>query len=98
MSKVFKNQPNGTQKKIINNEFIKLLDDYDRQTAIADMCVLRFYEGYGMKRLKRHLKRLVEFQKMIRERYEACEDDVPSICEIKLRDSGINIDELFKEG
>lgn len=60
------------------------------------MCVLRFDEGYGMKRLKRHLKRLVEFQKTIRERYEACEDDVSSILEIKLRDSGIDIDKLFE--
>lgn len=96
MSKVVKNQLNANQKKTINNEFLKLLDDYDRQTAIADMCVLRFDEGYGMKRLKRHLKRLIEFQKTIRERYEACEDDVSSICEIRLRESGIDVDELFR--
>jgi hypothetical protein len=31
------------------------------------------------------------------DRYEATDGEVPDICEMKLRDSGINIDEFLKE-
>ena len=31
------------------------------------------------------------------DRYEVKQEDIPNICEIQLRESGINLDELLKE-
>ena len=41
--------------------------------------------------------KLAEMQITTIDRYEATDGDVPSICEIKLRDSGINVEEFLKE-
>lgn len=94
------NQPNAAQRKALRQEcvkeFDKLLADYDKQTALQNLYVLRFKCGFGMKRLKRHLAYMKEIQDFVRNRYEAIDDEVPSICEIRLRESGIDIDELFE--
>ena len=101
MSKVFKNQPNANQKKTLHQEcvkeFDKLLADYNRQVALQVLYILRFDFGFGQERLKRFSDRLAEMQITTIDRYEATDGDVPEICEIKLRDSGINVEEFLKE-
>ena len=95
------NQPNATQRKALRaecvKEFDKLLADYNRQVALQVLHILRFDFGFGQQRLKQFSDKLAQMQIKTINRYEATDSDVPDICEIQLRDSGINIDELLKE-
>lgn len=95
------NQPNAAQRKALRaecvKEFDKLLADYNRQVALQVLYILRFDYGFGQERLKRFSDRLAEMQITTIDRYEATDGDVPAICEIKLRESGINVEELLKE-
>ena len=95
------NQPNAAQRKALRaecvKEFDKLLADYNRQVALQVLYILRFDFGFGQERLKRFSDRLAEMQITTIDRYEATDGDVPDICEIKLRDSGINVEEFLKE-
>lgn len=59
--------------------------------------ILRFDFGFGQERLKRFSDKLAKMQITTIDRYEATDGDVPDICEIKLRDSGINVEEFLKE-
>lgn len=95
------NQPNAAQRKALYQEcvkeFDKLLADYNRQVALQVLYILHFEEGYGQKRLKRFSDRLAEMQIKTIDRYEATDGEVPDICEIKLREAGIDVDEFLKE-
>ena len=95
------NQPNASQRKALRaecvKEFDKLLTDYNRQVALQVLYILRFDFGFGQERLRRFSDKLAEMQITTIDRYEATDGDVPSICEIKLRDSGINVEEFLKE-
>lgn len=95
------NQPNAAQRKALRSEcvkeFDKLLADYNRQVALQVLYILRFDFGFGQERLKRFSDKLAEMQITTIDRYEATDGDVPDICEIKLRDSGINVEEFLKE-
>lgn len=99
--RIHNNQPNATQRKALRaecvKEFDKLLADYNRQVALQVLYILRFDFGFGQERLRRFSDKLAEMQITTIDRYEATDGDVPSICEIKLRDSGINVEELLKE-
>lgn len=96
------NQPTATQRKVLKKEcvkeFDKLLDLYNRQVALQVLYILRFKCGYGQKRLKRFSDWLAEMQIKTINRYEAIDGEVPDICEIKLRESGIDLDAILKEG
>ena len=95
------NQPNAAQRKALRaecvKEFDKLLADYNRQVALQVLYILRFDFGFGQQRLKQFSDKLAEMQITTIDRYEATDGDVPDICEIKLRDSGINVEEFLKE-
>ena len=95
------NQPNAAQRKALRaecvKEFDKLLADYNRQVALQVLYILRFDYGFGQERLKRFSDRLAEMQITTIDRYEATDGDVPAICEIKLRESCINVEELLNE-
>ena len=95
------NTPNATQRKALRQEcvkeFDKLLADYNRQVALQVLYILRFDFGFGQERLRRFSEKMKEMQITTIDRYEATDGDVPDICEIKLRDSGINVEELLKE-
>ena len=95
------NQPTSAQRKVLKQEcvkeFDKLLADYNRQVALQVLHILRFDFGFGQQRLKQFSDKLAQMQIKTINRYEATDSDVPDICEIQLRDSGINIDELLKE-
>ena len=99
--RIHNNQPTATQRKALRQEcvkeFDKLLGLYNRQVALQVLYILRFDYGFGQQRLKQFSDKLAEMQIKTIDRYEATDSEVPDICEIKLRDSGINIDELLKE-
>ena len=94
------NQPNASQRKVLKQEcvkqFDKLLADYNRQVALQVLHILHFDFGFGQQRLKKFSDKLAEMQVKTLDRYEVTDEDVPDICEIQLRDSGINLEEFLK--
>jgi hypothetical protein len=94
------NQPTAKQKEALRQECIKefdnLLDMYNRQVALQVLHILRFDYGFGQKRLKEFSDKLAAMQSNTIIRYEVENDDVPDICEIQLRESGIDISEFVK--
>lgn len=95
------NQPTAKQKEVLRQEcvkeFDKLLDMYNKQVALQVLHILRFDYGFGQQRLKQFSDRLAEMQSNTINRYEVTDSDVPDICEIKLKESGIDISEFIKE-
>lgn len=96
------NKPNAAQRKALRQEcekeFDKLLDLYNRQVALQVMYILRFDFGFGQQRLKQFSDKLAEMQTDTIGRYLVEDEEVPDICEMKLRASGIDVDELLKVG
>lgn len=94
------NTPNAAQRKALKDEcvkeFDKLLALYNRQVALQVLYILRFDFGFGQERLRRFSEKMKEMQIRTIDRYEATDGEVPDICEIKLRESGINLDEFLK--
>lgn len=94
------NQPNSQQRRALRTEcvkeFDKLLELYNHQVAVQVLHILRFNFGFGQKRLKRFVDKLKEMQIKTIDQYEMSDSDVPFICELKLKESGINLDELLK--
>ena len=93
-------QPTAKQKKALKKqcvvEFHNLLESYNRQVALQIMYILHFNYGFGKKRLESFFNELKKMQESHITRYEVKDDDVPDICEIKLRESGINIEDFFE--
>lgn len=83
-------------KKECINEFNKLLETYNREAALQIFHVLHFDFNFGQKRLKRFADKLKSMQIRIVERYEVEDKDIPTICELQLKDAGIDIMELLK--
>lgn len=101
MSNIVRNKPTSHQMKALNdlwteqsNQFLSL---YNKQATFQVLHILRFNFGFGKIRLKRFADKLAEMQSKTIERYEVTDEDVPDICEIQLRESGIDVDELLKE-
>ena len=94
------NKPNAKQKKVLKEEcrkeFHKLLEHYNKQVALQVMNILHFDYGFGEKQLRQFFFKLKEMQARYIERYEVVDDDVPDICEIQLRDAGINFEDFFE--
>jgi len=94
-----RNQPNAKQKKVLKEqckkEFFNLLERYNYQVALQVMYILHFKYGFGKKRLREFFELLKAMQARHIEYYEVKDDDVPDICEIKLREDGINIEDFF---
>ena len=88
------------QMDAVDNEckrqFNALLSKYNREAAIQVLHILRFEFGFGQSRLKKFAEKLSEMQKEIGDRYDAKNSDIPSICEIQLRDSGIDLQDLLQ--
>lgn len=99
--RINKNQPNAQQRKVLKQEcvreFDKLLELYNRQVALQVMHILRFEFGFGQERLQKFSDKLAEMQIDTMDRYIAKDEEVPDICEIKLRESGIDVKSLLKE-
>jgi hypothetical protein len=94
------NKPNAKQKKVLKEEcrkeFYKLLEHYNKQVALQVMNILHFDYGFGEKRLRQFFFKLKEMPARYIERYEVEDDDVPDICEIQLREAGINFEDFFE--
>ena len=95
------NTPNASQRRALRQECVKEFDNllgiYNRQVALQVLHILRFDFNFGQQRLKQFSDKLAEMQIKTISKYEATDEEVPDICEIKLRESGINLDELLKE-
>lgn len=95
------NTPNASQRKVLRQEcvkeFDKLLALYNRQVALQVFHILRFDFGFGQQRLKKFSDKLAEMQIKTIDRYEATQSEVPDICEIQLRESGIDLKGILRE-
>ena len=80
-----------------DKQFKELLDKYNREALLQICAVLRFHYGFGQKRLQEFGARINGLQDYLRERYECPAADTAWLCERLLRDSGINVAELFGE-
>ena len=94
-----KNRPSQKQLKVLHEEcakeFDKHLEYYNKEATLQILHILRFDYGWGQKRLKEFFDKLSSMQLKTINRYEVLDKDVPSICEIKLRDSGIDLSDFF---
>ena len=94
------NQPNAAQRKALRaecvKEFDKLLELYNKQVALQVLYILRFDYGFGQQRLEQFSKHLAEMQINTIGRYDVIDEEVPNICEIKLRDSGIDVKKILE--
>lgn len=95
------NQPNAAQRRALKQEcakeFDKLLSLYNKQVALQVLHILRFDFGFGQERLQKFSDKLANMQNNTISRYLVEDEEVPDICEMKLRDSGIDVDALLKE-
>lgn len=98
--RIYNNQPNAAQRKVLRSEcvkeFDKLLELYNKQVALQVLYILRFDYGFGQQRLEQFSKHLAEMQIDTIGRYDAIDEEVPDICEIKLRDSGIDVKKILE--
>lgn len=94
-----KNPLNSKQQKILEQECIKefdrLLEAYNKEVVLQVMYILRFEYGFGQKRLKEFFDKLALMQVKAINRYEVKNEEIPDICEIKLRESGIDLSEFI---
>ena len=99
--RITNNQPTSAQRKVLHQECVKEFDNllgiYNRQVALQVLHILRFDFNFGQERLQKFSEKLAEMQIKTISKYEATDGEVADICEIQLRDSGINIKELLKE-
>lgn len=94
-------KPTDTQRKAlkqeVKKEFNKLLDKYNRDTALQVLHILRFDFNFGQERLQKFADKLCEMQVRQKKFYELSDSDTPWLCERQLRDSGIDIDKILGE-
>ena len=94
------NKPTATQRKALRQEcvkeFDKLLETYNKQVALQVLHILRFDFGWGQQRLKQFSDKLAEMQIKTIDKYVATDGEVPDICEIQLRESGIDVEVFLK--
>lgn len=95
-------QPTAAQRKMLRQECVKefetLLDTFNRDVMIQLIYLFHFKYGYGQKRLEQLTNDLKEALQSIHIHYELSENDTPWLCEKKLKEDGIDIDALIKEG
>lgn len=98
--RIHNNQPNAAQRKVLRaecvKEFDKLLAEFNREVALQVLYILRFDFGFGQERLKKFADKLAEMQNNTVHRYEVKDGEIPDICEIKLRDSGIDVKKILE--
>lgn len=95
------NKPTTAQRKALRQECVKefdrLLEIYNREVAIQIMWILHFDYGFGQKRIKQFSDKLAQMKIENIERYEMTDNDIPDICEIQLRNSGIDVKAILGE-
>ena len=90
---------NLKQRNIVKQECLKefdrLLEAYNKEAVLQVLYILRFEYGFGQQRLKEFCDKLAAMQSKTVNRYEVKDEEVPDICEIKLRESGIDLSEFI---
>lgn len=98
--RINREEPTAAQRKALRNECVKEFDNllglYNRQVALQVLHILRFDYGFGQQRLKQFSDKLAKMQITTIDRYLATDGEVPDICEIQLRESGIDLKEFLK--
>ena len=82
-------------EQVVIEDFKKQLAQYNYESMIQILHILRFKWGFGQVRLKRFVKQLTSMQETQLKRYELKETDTPWLCEKQLRESGIDLDSLI---
>lgn len=100
--RIQKEEPTPIQKRALEREatrqFLSLIDKYNRDAIIMMCNTLYFKFNFTEEQLKEFCREFTNVQKERQERYDMPEADVPWLCEIQLRDEGINIEELLHCG
>lgn len=93
------NKLSAAQRKLVQDEckkeFNRLVSNYNKQAALQVLHILYFAFDFSNEQLKRFAEKLTEMQDEAVNRYEITDGEVPDVCEIHLRDAGVNIDELL---
>lgn len=99
--RITKNQPNAAQRKVLKAECVKefdtLLENFNHDVMVQLLYLFHFKYGFGQKRLKQLNKDIAQALEGLHARYELSVNDTAWLCEKKLAEDGINIDELLKE-
>ena len=100
-AKINKCEPNAAQRKVLRGEVIKefdtLLENFNHDVMVQLLYLFHFKYGFGQKRLKQLNKDIAEALEGLNARYELSVNDTAWLCEKKLKEDGIDVDELFKE-
>lgn len=95
-----KEQPTSAQRKAIKaeceKEFLKLLGRFNHQVAAQILYILRFDYGFGQERLQKFVRKLKNAQIDLEDKYEMGGDCTWWLCEQKLKESGINVEEILE--
>jgi hypothetical protein len=98
--KCFTKRPSAKQDKLIKQEcrkeFAKLLDQYNRESAIQVLHILHYDFNFGEKRLMKFADKLNEMQRKQKETYELEYSDTAWICEKQLADKGFDVDKIIE--
>ena len=99
--KCFTKRPSAKTDKLIKQEcrkeFAKLLDQYNRESAMQVLYILHFDFGFGEKRLMKFTDKLNEMQQKHKETYELEYSDTAFICEKQLTDDGFDVDKILEK-
>lgn len=99
--KCFIKRPTAKQDKLIKQEcrkeFYKLLDQYNRESAIQVLHILHFDFGFGEQRLCRFVDKLNEMQQKQKETYELEYSDTAWLCERQLTEDGLNVNKILEK-
>ena len=98
--KCFTKRPSAKQDKLIKQEcrkeFYKLLDQYNRESALQVLHILHFDFGFGEQRLYRFVDKLNEMQQKQKETYELEYSDTAWLCEKQLIEDGLNVNKILE--
>lgn len=98
--RLYKNEPTSAQRKALKaeceKEFFALLDKYNHQVAIQILYLLHTDYGFGNERLKKFADKLKQMQIDLEDKYEMGGDCTWWLCEQKLKESGINVEEILE--
>jgi hypothetical protein len=99
--KCFTKRPTAKQDKLIKQEckkeFYKLLDQYNRESAMQVLQILHFDFGFGEQRLYRFVDKLNEMQQKQKETYELEYSDTAWLCERQLTEDGLNVNKILEK-
>lgn len=103
--KVYKGKTYGVQlskkeNKALKDEIYRQLIEIDKQHSkdidVLVLWTLHKYFGFGAGRLKRFFNALAKEHSELLDHYEM-PDDIPWLCDQKLKEVGVDIDEWYKE-